>query len=252
MAKDSDNVFTPEIRNIVLRHCVVSAGIAIIPGIGPATDAFNQTVMIQLINQELGVQLDKGKIWPVVKRAGLVLLSSKAISFGASFLPVAGSAVSATIEAASTYAVAYVYVSMMRKFFDADMDISEMTDEEFAAAVDQYRDENKDAYKEAFKEGKNFYKKNKDSVSKDEVERMKAEVIAGAKQEESQKASAEKLQDEEELVCSNCGAKLPVGVKFCMECGAPAPKPHPTHCPNCGKKLPDCAKFCMECGTKIE
>ena len=253
-APDHEDVFTPEIRNIVLRHCAVSAGIAIIPGIGPATDAFNQTVMIQLINQELGIQLDKGKIWPVVKRAGLMLLSSKAISFGASFLPVAGSAVSATIEAASTFAVAYVYVNMMRKFFDANLDISKMTDEEFAASVDQYSDENKDVYTQAFKEGKNFYKKNKDAVSTEEIERMKAEVIAGAKQEVAEDALAASKEPcgEGEAVCSNCGAKLPQNAEFCMECGKPVERTHPTHCPNCGVKVPDGAKFCVACGEKIE
>lgn len=261
MSSENENVFTPAIQTIVLRHCLVSAGIAIIPGVGPMTNMFNQTVMIQLINQELGVKLEKGKIWPVVKSAGIVLLSMKAIAIGASFLPGAGSVVSATIEAGATYAVAYVYVNMMRKFCDENLDIANMTDEEFAAAVNRYSEENKDAYKKAFKEGKKFYKNNKDSMSKEEVERMKAEVMAGAKQEaDGQKgkkakpkaARAEKTSPAAKLVCPNCGTALPEEAKFCAECGTPVAKPHPTHCPNCGVKLPDGAKFCVECGTKID
>lgn len=77
--------------------------------------------------------------------------------------------------------------------------------------------------------------------------------------------------------CAKCGAPLPEGAKFCLECGeavviAPAgtvvcPEcgktvlkgkfcPECGHkfisvCPKCGSNLPDGAKFCLECGEKL-
>ena len=208
------NVFTPAIKTIVTRGCVVSAAIAIIPGVGVATNAFNQTVMIQQINTKLGISLTKGKVWSVVKRAGMALLATKALSFGASFIPFAGSAVSVTLEAASTYAVAYVYVDMMKSFAAKGTPAEQMTDEAFEKAVDAYMDEHEDMIKEAVESGKSFYKKNKDTVSDDEVERMKALVLAGAKEEEAASSAEQKARH-----CTNCGAVLPAGAKFCMECG---------------------------------
>lgn len=47
-------------------------------------------------------------------------------------------------------------------------------------------------------------------------------------------------------ICA-CGAEIPAGAKFCMECGAK----QPVTCPNCGTQLTDGAKFCLECGTKL-
>lgn len=51
---------------------------------------------------------------------------------------------------------------------------------------------------------------------------------------------------ENEMICPACGAKTPKG-KFCMECGASLVN----KCPNCGAEIPAGAKFCLECGTKI-
>lgn len=52
---------------------------------------------------------------------------------------------------------------------------------------------------------------------------------------------------ENEMICPACGKKTPKG-KFCMECGHPLIR----KCPSCGADIPDGAKFCLECGTKIE
>lgn len=51
---------------------------------------------------------------------------------------------------------------------------------------------------------------------------------------------------ENEMICPVCGKKTPKG-KFCMECGAPLV----SKCPNCGAEVPQGAKFCLECGTKM-
>lgn len=51
------------------------------------------------------------------------------------------------------------------------------------------------------------------------------------------------------IFCPNCGTKLPVGAKFCMNCGQSLVAKNV--CPNCGNELPAGAKFCLNCGTKI-
>ena len=213
MLQQDGNAFSSEIKPIVIRSCVVSAGVAIIPGVGVAANAFNQAFMLQQMNQKLGVSLTKGKVWSVVKRAGMALLATKALSFGASLIPFAGSAVAVTLEAASTYAVAYVYVDMMNHFAEDGTYVEDMSDEAFEAAVDRYMDAHKDMFKDAVESGKKFYKKTKDTVSKEDAERMKAMVLAGAKNEPP--AENEKKQ----RYCIKCGARLPDGARFCMECG---------------------------------
>ena len=50
--------------------------------------------------------------------------------------------------------------------------------------------------------------------------------------------------------CSNCGAELEAGMKFCGECGTPVPQVK--KCINCGTELPFKMKFCFECGASQE
>ena len=58
----------------------------------------------------------------------------------------------------------------------------------------------------------------------------------------------EKIQrDDGTVVCPNCGKTVPKG-KFCFECGY---KFAENVCPKCGAKLPEGAKFCLECGEKL-
>ena len=50
--------------------------------------------------------------------------------------------------------------------------------------------------------------------------------------------------------CSNCGAELDAGARFCMECGTPVPQVK--KCVQCGMELPLKAKFCFGCGAPQE
>lgn len=54
--------------------------------------------------------------------------------------------------------------------------------------------------------------------------------------------------------CTNCGAALREGVKFCEECGTriPEEKPRKLFCTSCGKELSADAAFCRFCGAKRE
>lgn len=51
---------------------------------------------------------------------------------------------------------------------------------------------------------------------------------------------------DDKIVCPKCGQATPNG-KFCIQCGAPLA----AKCPNCGADVPAGGKFCLECGTKI-
>ncbi len=48
------------------------------------------------------------------------------------------------------------------------------------------------------------------------------------------------------MTCA-CGHALPLGAKFCPECGTPCA----ARCASCGGELPAAAKFCAECGAPI-
>lgn len=49
--------------------------------------------------------------------------------------------------------------------------------------------------------------------------------------------------------CPGCNAQIPVGSKFCAQCGAKLNEA--LFCTSCGEKLPPNAKFCLKCGTKL-
>lgn len=51
------------------------------------------------------------------------------------------------------------------------------------------------------------------------------------------------------MKCSNCGAELAEGAKFCGECGAKVVKD--SVCPKCGAACATGAKFCCECGSSL-
>ena len=52
------------------------------------------------------------------------------------------------------------------------------------------------------------------------------------------------------VICPSCNCAVPVGMKFCGQCGAPLAPPKPL-CPGCGAEVPAGMKFCGQCGTRI-
>lgn len=91
-------------------------------------------------------------------------------------------------------------------------------------------------------------------------------------------SSDTKSEGPQKIKCVKCGAEIPAGSKFCLECGTKVEeiKEDEIKCPNCGKivkkgkfcaecgykfiktcpkcgaEVQDGAKFCFECGTKLE
>lgn len=70
-------------------------------------------------------------------------------------------------------------------------------------------------------------------------------IINGISDEEKTKPST--------ITCPNCRKEVPLGAKFCMECGKVIELffDDDTICPNCGKKTKN-GKFCMECGKPLK
>ncbi len=59
---------------------------------------------------------------------------------------------------------------------------------------------------------------------------------------------------EKNIKCASCGASIPKGGKFCLECGEKVETPKDENfrkCSNCGAIVPE-GKFCLECGNKLE
>jgi len=51
------------------------------------------------------------------------------------------------------------------------------------------------------------------------------------------------------IICSKCNSRVPVGSKFCLQCGEKVSVV--AACTNCGEKLPPNANFCLKCGNKM-
>jgi ribosomal protein L40E len=58
----------------------------------------------------------------------------------------------------------------------------------------------------------------------------------------------EKASEITGATCSQCGARLSPGARFCHECGASVPQPRA--CPACGQLQPS-GIFCSQCGAKL-
>lgn len=60
-------------------------------------------------------------------------------------------------------------------------------------------------------------------------------------------------------VCPKCGTELPMGSRFCTNCGAQIPQEEPPasykgmkRCPNCGNLIDKDARFCTNCGAQLQ
>jgi len=60
------------------------------------------------------------------------------------------------------------------------------------------------------------------------------------------------------MPCPGCGGGVPVGSKFCANCGAkievpqqPPPQAAAAHCPSCGSPVPPGGRFCASCGNPL-
>ncbi len=62
------------------------------------------------------------------------------------------------------------------------------------------------------------------------------------------------------IKCNYCNAELPLGLKFCTECGKPLQNDsrsikenfnQKSVCPNCSAEVSPYLKFCTECGTSL-
>jgi membrane protease subunit (stomatin/prohibitin family) len=58
-------------------------------------------------------------------------------------------------------------------------------------------------------------------------------------------------QPQQVVLCPNCGAKNPVGMKFCGSCGTSLLPPAKIICASCKAEVPDNFKFCPNCGTPV-
>ena len=62
------------------------------------------------------------------------------------------------------------------------------------------------------------------------------------------------------VTCTNCNANIPLGKKFCTECGKTVEikdnvnltEPDLNLCPNCNAKISPEKKFCTNCGESFE
>lgn len=61
-----------------------------------------------------------------------------------------------------------------------------------------------------------------------------------------------KTVDKKTISCEKCGATIPEGSKFCIECGNKimAKTDKKVKCPNCGENVPP-GKFCINCGSSL-
>ncbi len=71
---------------------------------------------------------------------------------------------------------------------------------------------------------------------------MFAQSMAGAQQQAPAAQAAT-------VPCVSCGKPIPVGSRFCPECGAPQTAAN--KCAQCGYELQPGAKFCPNCGQKV-
>jgi membrane protease subunit (stomatin/prohibitin family) len=68
-------------------------------------------------------------------------------------------------------------------------------------------------------------------------------------QKATQPATQSTSSTSSELICPKCQTKLPMGTRFCSQCGTNLAVT--SVCPSCGTTLTSGSKFCPQCGAKI-
>jgi thioredoxin reductase len=64
-----------------------------------------------------------------------------------------------------------------------------------------------------------------------------------------EETSAPSGEEQDQDICTSCGAIRVPGQPFCTNCGKPFQPPE--HCPTCGTALLEGRKFCIQCGTRV-
>ena len=57
------------------------------------------------------------------------------------------------------------------------------------------------------------------------------------------------MDQSQQIFCNKCFTPLPAGVRFCPECGSPAPQKVVGNCSNCGQPLMEGQTTCFSCGA---
>ena len=64
--------------------------------------------------------------------------------------------------------------------------------------------------------------------------------------------TSERCAEEEQfIVCSECGTEIPNGATSCPTCGCPISATKNRHCHECGAELADCVHVCPQCGCPV-
>lgn len=88
--------------------------------------------------------------------------------------------------------------------------------------------------------------RNEHSSNKGKCASCGAELIAGVKFCPECGVKVEEKASEDMVLCPGCGKRVANG-RFCLECGAKLQRT----CSQCGAKLPPGVKFCAECGKPV-
>lgn len=157
----------------------------------------------------------------------------------------------------------YLFVIKFAPYFEGKKVLDEFDD-------DDYDDSIAGEFKSMWGEIKEEFVGKKKEVSKfsfedylenyyDEIDKLVmpslTETLAGFEESVNEKTVAQPTKTENSLTtgicnCSNCGASINEGIKFCPECGNKVEAAKPAFCVKCGTEIKPEVKFCPECGHK--
>lgn len=81
---------------------------------------------------------------------------------------------------------------------------------------------------------------------------MMGGMMGGAMAGQNQQAQPQSQTQTPSVACSKCQTSVPVGTKFCPNCGNSMAAPKGDACVSCHASIAPGAKFCPECGAKQE